>query len=111
MDNHRNGGKFNGNHTTFIELALPLVDLVAKRSEVSNISSGIIKNEGKSSSGSRSVKIVDVQGGLKLTVRQSRSVQEVWVYTSNIHETKFAISKEARNNGMAISFQKKSPQN
>jgi hypothetical protein len=107
MNNHRNGGKFGGKHTTFIDCALPLVDLAAKRSEVSNISPGIIKTEGNSSSGQRGVKIIDMVGGIILVVRQSRSVQEVRIYTSNIHETKFAISKEARERDMDLRFRDK----
>ncbi|MDP2647706.1 MAG: DUF2103 domain-containing protein [Candidatus Yanofskybacteria bacterium] len=102
--NHRQGGKFGGKHTTFTDLAIILVDIARKRPEVKTISAGFIQQGGSSTGGDRGVKILDMRGGLLLKIRQSRSVQEVRIFTENPHATKLAIAIGARNNNARISF-------
>jgi len=104
MKNHRHGGKFGGNHTTFIDLAILLVDHAEKRSEVSCISAGFIRpGQG---GGSHGVKFLDTRGGLLLKVRQGTSVQEVRIFSTSPAETKLALARYARDNDIRISFGK-----
>ncbi|MCX6703002.1 MAG: DUF2103 domain-containing protein [Candidatus Wolfebacteria bacterium] len=102
----RCGGKFGGDHTTFIDLAAALVDAAAKLPEVYNISPGFIQMGQGSGSGERRVKFVDMNGGALLRVRQSCSAQEVRVFTSNPQITKLALARAARDMGVNIGFQK-----
>lgn len=102
--NHRQGGKFGGGHTTLIDLAILLADIADARPEVTKISPGFISCGTGVGGGERSVKILDMRGGILLKVRQNRSVQEVRIITRNPHETKLAIAREARNNDVRISF-------
>ncbi len=106
---HRDGGKFGGNHTTFIELAADLVDIAATRPEVNTISAGIIHGGQGVAGGGRRVKFVNTKGGILLKVRQSRSVQEVWLITTDPQATMFALARATLNNlNACISFQKPS---
>jgi hypothetical protein len=102
--NHRQGGKFGGGHTTLIDLAILLADMADARPEVTKISPGFIQCGGGAIGGERSVKILDARGGLLLKVRQNRAVQEVRIVTANLHETKLALARGARNNRIRISF-------
>lgn len=103
---HRDGGKFGGNHTTFIPLARVLVDVAAKEKEVTNISAGFIKAGLTSVNGQRRVKITDTVGGVFLSIRDNASHQEVRIYTTDIHKTKLALSRATRNNGIHLCFGK-----
>ncbi len=102
--NHRSGGKFGGGHTTFIELALPLVDEASTYSEVTKISSGFIINDGHSASDTRRVKFTDHSGSLLLKVRSKIASQEVRVYSKNIQETRTKLARFARSQRMIIGF-------
>ncbi len=104
MKNHRDGGKYGGDHTTFIDLAGELADSIHDRPEVMRISAGFIKSGAGVAGGVRKVKISDMLGGALLTCRQNRSVQEVRIFTKDALATKLAIAREARNNDVAISF-------
>jgi hypothetical protein len=102
--NHRQGGKFGGNHTTFIDAAIILANIAAVREEVSCVSPGFISSGKGGGNGQRRVKISDAPWGLLLTVSQNASVQEVKVFTGNLHATKFGIACGARNADIAICF-------
>jgi len=106
---HRDGGKFGGNHTTFIELAADLVDIAATRPEVSTISAGIIHGGQGVAGGDRRVKFCDTKGGILLKVRQSRSVQEVRIITTDPRATMMVLARATLNKlNTRISFQKPS---
>ena len=100
--NHRQGGKFGGAHTTFSDLAIFLVDHAEKCEEVTCISAGFIR--AGQGGGSRGVKILDTRGGLLLRVRQSSSVQEVRIISTNPNATKLSLARYARDNDIRISF-------
>jgi len=85
---HRAGGKLTRGHTTLIDAAEPIVDLLQDREEVSKISLGIIKVIGRGKPG---VKFHPVTGGWKLVVRGNVSLQELVVYTSSPPETRQAL--------------------
>jgi len=106
---HRNGEKFGGNHTTFIDLAAELVDIAVSRPEVNTISAGVIQGGQGVAGGDRRVKFCDTRGGILLKVRQSRSVQEVRIITTDPRATMVALARAALNHLNArISFQKPS---
>lgn len=104
---HRNGGKIGGNHTTLLDLAATMVDHAAKYAEVKTISPGMIRVEPHSTGGSRKVRFSWMLGGLLMTVRQGKSVQEVRVYTGDTQTTMVALARAARNRDIPISFLKK----
>jgi hypothetical protein len=88
MPAHRAGGELTRSHTTLIDAAVPVVDLLQARPEVSKISLGLIKNIGKGSTG---LKFHPAVGGWRLVVRGSTSLQEIVVYTSDPAQTKRAL--------------------
>lgn len=104
--NKRLGGKYCGSHTTVIPAAAILTDIAHRKLEVSKILLGYIKAGLNSVNGQKRVKLTDCEGSVLLSVRDNTTHQEVRIYTSNNHETKLSIAREARNNGLAISFGK-----
>lgn len=100
-------GKIRRNHTTVCELAETAIDLIRRNPEVSGISPGFIQAGKGVARGFRSVKIVDMTGGVLITVRQARTVQEVRIYSSNQHATKWTLSTGLRNRGIPIHFERK----
>jgi len=106
---HRDGGKFGGNHTTFIELAADFADVAAKCPEVNTISAGVIQGGQGVAGGERRVKFCNTKSGLLLKVRQSRSVQEVRIISSDPQRTTMVLARAALNGlNCRISFQKPS---
>ncbi|MFA5098717.1 MAG: DUF2103 domain-containing protein [Candidatus Paceibacterota bacterium] len=101
----RSGGKYCGSHTTVIDAALIPVDIAHKQPEVYKISLGYIKAGLPSANGDRRVKIVDIDGGVLLSIRGNTTHQEVTVYTHDSHKTKFAIACAVRDAGINISFE------
>ncbi|OGE93054.1 MAG: hypothetical protein A3K08_01245 [Candidatus Doudnabacteria bacterium RIFCSPLOWO2_01_41_7] len=61
--NHRDGEKFGGNHTTLLDLAVTMVDIAAKYSEVNTISPGMLQVNPNKSGGSQRVKFAWMKGG------------------------------------------------
>jgi hypothetical protein len=102
----RSGGKFTGNHTTFIPAAALVADIANACSAVYRISPGFINAGLKSANGQRRVKILKGDDGkyILLSVRDNASQQEVHVYASETHDAMHAIAKGARNAGLAIAF-------
>jgi len=88
MPPHRAGGKLTRSHTTLIDAAVPLVDFLQGRDEVTKISLGMIKNIGKGSPG---LKFHPVVGGWKVVVRGNVSLQEMVVYTSDPDATRWGL--------------------
>ena len=103
----RCGGKFGGDHTTFIDLAAVMTDIAVGISSVRKISAGYIQVTPEAR-GERRVKFIDKNGGVLLKVRQSCSVQEVLLITDNLQEVKLFLARAARNMGVHISFKKPS---
>ena len=60
--------------------------------------------KGVSGGSSQKVKFSDMKGGLLLTVRQSRSVQEVRVYSTNVQAARLALARAFRDEGIPIAF-------
>jgi len=87
---HRAGGKLTSSHTTLIDAAVPLVDLLQEREEVTKISLGMIKNIGKGNPG---LKFHPITGGWRVVVRGNVSLQEFVVYTTNPVATRWALQK------------------
>jgi hypothetical protein len=87
---HRAGGKLTSSHTTLIDAAVPLIDLLQERDEVTKISLGMIKNIGKGTPG---LKFHEVTGGWRVVVRGNVSLQEFVVYTTNPVATRWALQK------------------
>lgn len=107
MKNHRDGGKIGGNHTTLLDLAVVMTDIASSYPEVKTISPGHIVVNRDKSGGNRRVKFAWIKGGLLMTIRQNRSVQEVRVYTTDTQSTMVALARAARDRDIPIGFLKK----
>ena len=103
---HRAGGKINARHTTLIDLAAKVVDIVANLGVVTKISLGIIKTGAGATGGTQRVKITASQCCILLTVRQSGSVQEIRAYNGNVQVAIENIARALRNDGISICFRR-----
>ncbi len=106
MSKHRDGGKIRGTHTTVTELAGEVTDIFAKLADVRGISPGWIQSGKGVAGGARNVKISEYEGGLLLTVRQSRSIQELRVLVNEMQPAKEAVARALRDNDIPITFRK-----
>lgn len=104
MATHRDGGKIRGTHTTFTELAAKVTDIITKLADVRGVSPGLIRNGKGFTGGANRVKIGEYSGGILLTVRQSRSIQELRVLVTTMQEAKLAVARALRDNDIPISF-------
>lgn len=80
MPKARLGGKITDSHTTSTETAAVVIDVLSKLDEVTKISLGSIRHIG---GGERRLKVAPITGGIKIAVRGSGAVQDLFVYTSN----------------------------
>ena len=101
---HRDGKKSRGTHTTCSDLSARVHDIAVRIQEVTGVSLGILESGKGVSGGSQKVKIGDMKGGLLLTVRQSRSVQEVRVYSTNVQAARLALARALRDEDIPIAF-------
>jgi hypothetical protein len=103
----RAGGKFGGDHTTFLDKAVVLADVAVTFPEVTRVSPGFIRMGTGTSSGASRVKFMRMHGGIFMKVRQGQSVQEVRVITHDPQSTMLALARAARNRGIEIYFEKR----
>lgn len=89
---HLAGGKYSSSHTTVIDAAIPIAKAAAKLDCVSKIVLGVIKSIGGRAVANR-LKIVDVEAGLLVTVRGTKSVQTIYIYTTDREGTKAALQE------------------
>ncbi len=97
------GAKFAGSHTTVIDPAVDSIKALANCDLVNKIALGFIKNKAASGSGGRvHYKIQENGSGFKLVVSGPGTVQEFYVYTSDIEQVKILLEKvwtsKGRNN-------------
>ncbi len=104
MPHHRDGGKCRGTHTTLTDLAARVVDIIAKLPEVTGYAPGLLQSGKGMTGGMQKVKIGISVGCIVLIVRQSRSVQEVRVYGSDLRVTQLAIARALRDEDIPIAF-------
>lgn len=101
---HRDSRKSRGTHTTCSDLSAKVHDIAARIQEVTGVSLGVLKSGKGVTGGSQRVKIGDMKGGLSLTVRQSRCVQEIRVYSANVQAARLALARALRDEGIPIAF-------
>lgn len=78
---HASGSKIAKRHTTLIGTAEKIVKKIRREPSVQNIVIGIIKTtKGRST---HRITVKDVDSGLKVTVRMPRSVQTLFVVTTD----------------------------
>ncbi|TRZ64175.1 MAG: hypothetical protein D4Q79_02175 [Spirochaetia bacterium] len=66
----RSGGKYCGSHTTIIPAATIPADVAHGQPEVFKISLGFIKAGLSPANGQRRVKIIDIDGGVLLSIKR-----------------------------------------
>ena len=103
---HRDGKKFRGTHTTYSDLAARVADIAVRLQGVEGISPGVLQSGAGVAGGIQKVKFGDMPqgGGLVLTVRQSRSVQELRVYCNDLQSTRLALARALRDERIPIAF-------
>lgn len=79
---HTASKKISGSHTSRIEVAESIIDSASKLDCVSKIILGVIKHI-KSPPVGKSIKISDIPAGIRVKVRGPKSVQELFIYTSD----------------------------
>ncbi len=101
----RDGKKIRGTHTTLTDLAARVTDIARCMESVTGISPGWIQS-GKNAygGGSYRVKFGDFKGGLLLIVRQSHTVQELRIFSTNVAKTRLALARALRDKDIPIAF-------
>lgn len=79
---HAAGKKIAAKHGSVIEVAEDLVTAVVKLDSVTKVVLGLIKHV-KGSPVTKSLKITEIPAGLQLKVRGPKSVQLLFIYTSD----------------------------
>lgn len=100
----RSGGKFGGDHTTFIPAAAIAADVACSCQYVTTVSSGMIESPRTKSGKRRHLKIIDTNWGILLSATDGAAHQEVRVYTTNVPASKLHIARGVRNEQLTISF-------
>lgn len=84
--------KISGTHTSRIDVAESVIESAAKLDCVSKIVLGIIKQV-KSPPVYKSIKVVDIPAGIRVKVRGPKSVQELFIYTTDRPLTTITITR------------------
>ncbi|MFH1537111.1 MAG: DUF2103 domain-containing protein [Patescibacteria group bacterium] len=104
--------KISGNHTTLIDVAIPLIDSVVGWPEVRRVTPGFIKSGLKARrTHAASVKIDMNDDYIRIQVRGNISTQEIHIYTANSQKTTEALARVALNEGYKIKFDKREKEN
>ncbi|MEI6296900.1 MAG: hypothetical protein WCO84_04625 [bacterium] len=101
---HRYDKKSRGTHTTCIDLTARIHDIAKKVKDIIGISLGTIHCGKGFTGGIQKVKIGEMKGGILLTVRQSRSIQEVRVFCADVQIARLALARALRDENIAIEF-------
>ena len=101
------GKEFCGAHTTCTEATKMLLEILDTIPSVTKFSPGPIAMGGSSSCKCWRLKIgFGYRGMFSCIVNGGVAVQQVFVYTRNIQETKLLLARKARDGGYSIRFEK-----
>jgi hypothetical protein len=89
-NNHRQGGKFTGSHTTVTDASALVVDAAVKLPQVSKIGLGLIKNK---KNRVRRLAFREIPAGWEVTVCGNVSIHTVYIYTNDRESVKEALGK------------------
>ncbi len=84
--------KISGSHTSKIEVAESVIESAGKLECVSKIILGVIKHV-KSPPVGKSIKVSDIPAGIRVKVRGPKSVQELFIYTTDRPLTTATITR------------------
>ena len=84
------GGKITNSHSTLTETSEKFLSEAVKSHLISKISIANITHVG---GGTKSLKFLDITGGIKAVVRGSGSVQELYIYTNSPNEAMAELTK------------------
>jgi hypothetical protein len=98
----RNGGKFNGSHTTLTATAAEIADIANASPEVYKISIGIIESGLRAVAGQKRLKIQIDGHHILLKVRGNINHQELYIYSRNIPEAIDFIAKKAEEKSFLV---------
>ena len=100
----RAGGKFCRSHGTCVHAATIVADIADRCKDVTKIRLGYITSGTGSAGGLRRVKITVERKSLLLEVRDNTSIQEIWVYVSDLEAAKSALINGILAKGFGVSF-------
>ncbi len=98
----RAGGKYTGSHTTVTPLAARICDIAAASASVRSISPGYITAGLRPLRGPRRIKIVERQGALLISVRDTTTLQELHIYTADPPRARTHIVSHAAAAGIEV---------
>lgn len=98
----RNGGKFNGSHTTLTATAVEIADIANASPDVYKISIGIIESGLRSVGGQKRLKIQIDGHHILLKIRGNINHQEVYAYSRDIPKAIDFIVKKAEEKGFLV---------
>lgn len=98
----RAGGKYTGTHTTLIPLAATVCDIAHTCINVTKISPGFITSGLRPLRGLRRIKINEREAGLRLSIRDNTSLQEIHLYVTDIEATKKALALSLKDQSIKI---------
>jgi len=87
-----NSKKISGAHTSRIKVAESIIESASKLDCVSKIVLGVIKQV-KSPPVHKGMKVLEIPAGIRVKVRGPKSVQELFIYTSDRLATTSAITQ------------------
>lgn len=99
----RNGGKFNGKHTTLTKPASIIADIANQCEAVYKISLDIIESGLSSTHGQKRLKIKKDTHHILLVVRGGITTQQLYAYSKDIETATAYIAKEAKEQGFIVS--------
>jgi hypothetical protein len=109
---HWTGSGLRGTHATHIEMVGTEIAPILRESAIkplwTGISLGVITTGKGAGNGRRSVKLLSMQGGILLKVRQSLAVQEVRIWSDSPQMLMHLLARRLRDNRIPISFRKES---
>jgi hypothetical protein len=100
---HIRSNKISGNHSTFIEAAIPLIKKVVQYSHIRRVTPGIIKSGlATLRKFPAAIKMTPGDKYIKLVVRAKISIQEIHIYTTDTAALQQLIAHAAREEGYHI---------
>lgn len=89
---HLAGKKYSGRHTTVIDAAVAPLRVAEQLECVTKIVLGVVQQI-KGNPVAKKIKIDQVAAGLRVKIRGSKTIQEVYIYTSDREATIQAICR------------------
>lgn len=92
MSKHLASKKITASHSSATDLAAKVIKILEKQDTIQKITLGVIKPNLKP--GPHRIKIIPIQGGIRMAVRSTTSVQQLFVYGGNLENLNRVLVKK-----------------